>query len=234
MWRGTMQAAKSSRFIDPDEERNGYIIESAPGHPGLLALGIPWTSRGEHERLMKLGRHIAPFLAIVKDDAGGTVSTSRAGFAQIDYRTTPRDERGLRHALRSMSRLAEAAGASEVIAAGSPPMSWRRADGPEAFEVYLRRLQRFDFAPNRGTVFSAHQMGTARMGSDSNDHVCDPWGRVRSTARPRPGDPHGGLIKGLYVADGSLFPTALGVNPMVTILAVARRVARAIEADTRG
>ena len=51
MWRGTMQAAKSSRFIDPDEERNGYIIESAPGHPGLLALGIPWTSRGEHERL---------------------------------------------------------------------------------------------------------------------------------------------------------------------------------------
>ena len=231
MWRGTMQAAKSSRFIDPDEERNGYIIESAPGHPGLLALGIPWTSRAEHERLMKLGRYIAPFLAIVKDDAGGTVSASRAGFAEIRYRTTPRDERGLRHALRSMSRIAEAAGASEIIAAGSPPMSWKRSDGPEALEVYLRRLHRFDFAPNRGTVFSAHQMGTARMGSDPHDHVCDPWGRVRSTARPRPQDPHNGLIAGLYVADGSLFPTALGVNPMVTILAVAKRVARTIVAD---
>ena len=231
MWRGTMQAAKSSRFIDPDEERNGYIIESAPGHPGLLALGIPWTSRAEHERLMKLGRYIAPFLAIVKDDAGGTVTTSRAGFAEINYRTTPRDERGLRHALRSMSRIAEAAGATEIIAAGSPPMSWKRSEGPEALEVYLRRLHRFDFAPNRGTVFSAHQMGTARMGSDGHDHVCDPWGRVRSTARPRPGDPNGGLIKNLYVADGSLFPTALGVNPMVTILAVAKRVARAISAD---
>ena len=233
MWRGTMQAAKSSRFIDPDEERNGYIIESAPGHPGLLALGIPWSSRAEHERLMKLGRFIAPFLAIVKDDAGGTVTASRAGFAEINYRTTPRDERGLRHALRSMSRIAEAAGASEIIAAGSPPMSWRRSEGSEALEVYLRRLHRFDFAPNRGTVFSAHQMGTARMGSDARDHVCDPWGRVRSTARPRQSDPHGGLIKNLYVADGSLFPTALGVNPMVTILAVAKRVSRAIIADTR-
>jgi choline dehydrogenase-like flavoprotein len=233
MWRGTMQAAKSSRFIDPDEERNGYIIESAPGHPGLLALGIPWSSRAEHERLMKLGRFIAPFLAIVKDDAGGTVTASRAGFAEINYRTTPRDERGLRHALRSMSRIAEAAGASEIIAAGSPPMSWRRREGTEALEVYLRRLHRFDFAPNRGTVFSAHQMGTARMGSDARDHVCDPWGRVRSTARPRPSDPHGGLIKNLYIADGSLFPTALGVNPMVTILAVAKRVSRAIIADTR-
>ena len=113
-------------------------------------------------------------------------------------------------------------------------MSWRRNDGPEALDVYLRRLERFDFAPNRGTVFSAHQMGTARMGSDARDHVCDPWGRVRSTARPRTGDAHAGLIKGLYVADGSLFPTALGVNPMVTILAVAKRVSRTIIADTRG
>jgi len=234
MWRGTMQAAKSSQFISPQEERNGYIIESAPGHPGLLALGIPWTSRAEHERLMELGRFIAPFLAIVKDDGGGTVTASRAGFAQINYRTTPRDERGLRHALGSMSAMAEAAGANEVIAAGSPPMSWRRSDGPEALQVYLRRLGRFDFAPNRGTVFSAHQMGTARMGSDPRDHVCDPWGRVRSTARPRTGDANAGMIKGLYIADGSLFPTALGVNPMVTILAVAKRVARAITADTRG
>jgi choline dehydrogenase-like flavoprotein len=234
MWRGTMQAAKSSQFISPQEERNGYIIESAPGHPGLLALGIPWTSRADHERLMKLGRYMAPFLAIVKDDGGGTVTASRAGFAQINYRTTPRDERGLRHALGSMSAMAEAAGANEVIAAGSPPMSWRRSDGPEALQVYLRRLGRFDFAPNRGTVFSAHQMGTARMGSDPRDHVCDPWGRVRSTARPRTGDANAGMIKGLYIADGSLFPTALGVNPMVTILAVAKRVARAITADTRG
>jgi hypothetical protein len=231
MWRGTMQAAKSSQFIEPTADRNGYIIESAPGHPGLLALGIPWTSRDDHRRLMGLSRYIAPFLAIVKDDAGGRVSATSNGFAEIRYRTTARDERGLRDALGSMAQLAEAAGAVEVIAAGSPPMSWRRDEGPEAREVFLRRLTRFSFAPNRGTVFSAHQMGTARMGADPSEHVCDPWGRVRSTARPRSDDPQKGLIKGLYVADTSLFPTALGVNPMVTVLALARRVARAVAAD---
>jgi choline dehydrogenase-like flavoprotein len=231
MWRGTMQAAKSSQFIAATEDRNGYIIESAPGHPGLLALGIPWTSRNEHERLMRLGRYIAPFLAIVKDDGGGTVTGTKNGFAEITYRTTPRDERGLRDALGSMAQLAEAAGATEIIAAGSPPAAWQRDAGVAAYGTFMQQLRSFDFAPNRGTVFSAHQMGTARMGSDPREHACDPWGRVRSTARPRAEDPQHGLIKGLYVADGSLFPTALGVNPMVTILAVAKRVARTILAD---
>ena len=231
MWRGTMQAAKSEEFIEPMEDRNGYIIESAPGHPGLLSLGIPWTSRDEHQRLMKLAPYIAPFLAIAKDDGGGRVSETRSGFAKIEYRTTPRDERTLRAALGSLVRMAEAAGASEVIAAGSPPVSWRRRDGVEAFQVLQRRLTRFDFSPNRGTVFSAHQMGTARMGSDPVDHACDPFGRVRSSSRPRATDPHGGIVKGLYVADGSLFPTALGVNPMITILALAKRVARTILKD---
>ena len=232
MWRGTMQAAKSEEFIAPTEDRNGYIIESAPGHPGLLALGIPWTSRAEHQRLMKLAPYIAPFLAIAKDDGGGSISETRNGFAKIEYRTTPRDERTLRAALGSLVSMAESAGAVEVIAAGSPPIAWRRDDGVEAFEVLQRRLTRFDFSPNRGTVFSAHQMGTARMGSDPVDHACDPFGRVRSSSRPRATDPHGGIIKGLYVADGSLFPTAIGVNPMITILALAKRVARTVLADS--
>jgi choline dehydrogenase-like flavoprotein len=56
-------------------------------------------------------------------------------------------------------------------------------------------------------------MGTARMGSDAASSVVAPDGQV-----------HG--LPGLYVADGSLLPTALGVNPMVTIIAVARRIAQ--------
>ena len=231
MWRGTMQAAKSEEFVEPTEDRNGYIIESAPGHPGLLSLGIPWTSRAEHQRIMGLAPYIAPFLAIAKDDGGGRVSETRNGFAKISYRTTPRDERTLRAALGSLVRMAESAGASEVIAAGSPPVAWRRRDGVEAFSILERQILGFDFSPNRGTVFSAHQMGTARMGSNPVDHACDPFGRVRANGRPQASDRHGGIIKGLYVADGSLFPTAIGVNPMITILALAKRVARTVLAD---
>jgi choline dehydrogenase-like flavoprotein len=79
-------------------------------------------------------------------------------------------------------------------------------------------------------VFSAHQMGTARMGSDPADHACDTGGRVRSgVGGRRSGD---AVVAGLYVADGSLFPTGIGVNPMITIMVLARRVARTILAET--
>ena len=68
-------------------------------------------------------------------------------------------------------------------------------------------------------------MGTVRMGAAPRDHPCDPHGRVR----PGAGDER--IIAGLYVADASLFPTALGVNPMLTVMALARRVARTVLAE---
>jgi choline dehydrogenase-like flavoprotein len=69
-------------------------------------------------------------------------------------------------------------------------------------------------------------MGTVRMGATRREHPCDPHGRVRSRGR------RGRIVTGLYVADASLFPTALGVNPMLTVMALARRVARTVLAET--
>jgi choline dehydrogenase-like flavoprotein len=66
-------------------------------------------------------------------------------------------------------------------------------------------------------------MGTARMGSQPADHACDERGRVRTN--------RGRVIRGLYVADASLFPTAIGVNPMITVMLLARRVARTVLAE---
>jgi len=137
----------------------------------------------------------------------------------------------MRHALVSMARLIRAAGASEIVAAGLPP-AWYRPDAPASgdprrrFAAFEAALGAFDFAPNRGVVFSAHQMGTVRMGADPRTHPCDPAGRVRAS------DHDDRVVAGLYVGDGSLFPTGLGVNPMVTVMAVARRVARGILAET--
>jgi choline dehydrogenase-like flavoprotein len=123
-----------------------------------------------------------------------------------------------------MARLARAAGATEIVAAGSPP-AWFGRDG-SSFEAFETRLASFDFSPNRAAVFSAHQMGSVRMGGDPATHPVDPFGRVRV-------DPRGGsVVRGLYVADGSLFPTGTGVNPMITIMALARQVTRTILAGS--
>jgi choline dehydrogenase-like flavoprotein len=64
-------------------------------------------------------------------------------------------------------------------------------------------------------------MGTVRMGAAPADHPADPRGRIRADASGR-------LVRGLYVADGSTFPTGIGVNPMLGIMAMARRVSRTV------
>ena len=227
MWLGTMQAARSVEFGQPTPGRNSYTIESAPGHPGLIALALPWEGTEAHAALLARIRHVAPLIAICRDGGEGRVQPRSAGRVRVDYKLDETGIRTLRHALVSMAELARAAGARQIVAVGTPPR-WHgpgtSAPSQEArsFVVFQDALRAFDFGPNRGAVFSAHQMGSVRMGA-KNDHPCDPDGRVRTAA--------GSAIPGLYVADGSLFPTGIGVNPMITIMALARRVARTVAAE---
>ena len=228
MWRGTMQAARSLQFVESDGARNGYTIESAPGHPGLLALALPWEGQAEHARVMADSVHIAPLIAVTRDGGAGRVSVTRAGRVRVDYGLDARGVATIRHALVSMARVARAAGAVEIVAVGTPP-AWYRPAPPgsaasigtviedRAFAAFLQRLSAFDCGPNRAAVFSAHQMGSVRMGAAVRDHPCDAWGRVR---RGPNGDT---VVKGLYVGDGSVFPTAIGVNPMITVMVMAPR-----------
>ena len=75
MWRGTMQAARSLQFAAADGGRNGYAIESAPGHPGLIALALPWEGTDAHADLLGRIRHVAPA------DRGHDATAARAGSA---------------------------------------------------------------------------------------------------------------------------------------------------------
>jgi choline dehydrogenase-like flavoprotein len=230
MWRGTMQAARSLEFAEPGPGNNGYVIESAPGHPGLFALALGWEGTDAHADVMLRARRIAPLVAVTRDGGTGRTTLMKSGTVRVDYQLDGSGVATLRHALLSMARLARAAGAPEIVAIGTRPAWYGRsgfATGGEAaaFSGFEADLASFDFGPNRGTVFSAHQMGTVRMGADPRGHPSDAWGRVRRDDR------HDRVVTGLYVADGSLFPTGLGVNPMITIMALARRVSRTILAE---
>jgi choline dehydrogenase-like flavoprotein len=231
MWRGPMQGARSLEFGDAEPGRHGYVIESAPGHPGLIALALPWDGAGDHARLMGDVRYLAPMIAVTRDGGTGRTSVTRSGRVRLDYRLDASGVATLRHGIDRISRLARAAGAVELVVPGAvsaryvAPSVAGVGSGDAAFERYLASLATFDFSPNRGTVLSAHQMGTARMGAAPRDHACDPDGRVRRSDR---GDE---AVRGLYVADTSLFPTGIGVNPMLTVMALARRVSRTVLAE---
>jgi choline dehydrogenase-like flavoprotein len=222
MWQGTTQAARSLELFD-----RGVTIESAPGHPGLIALALPWANRAAAQALMAQAGHLAPLVGIVRDRDAGRVRLSGSGRARIEYRISPRDAATARLGLVAAARLARAGGADRLTALGTPALAHELAGaGPlaeQAWVAYLDQLAAFDLRPNRGSLFSAHQMGSARAGADPRTSACDPYGRVRS-------DTKGGLVGGLYVGDASLLPTAVGVNPMVTVMLLAARVAEAVAA----
>jgi choline dehydrogenase-like flavoprotein len=226
MWLGTMQAVRSVQFSAAQTDRRGYVIDSAPGHLGLLALVVPWEGRQEHAAIMARARRFAPLLAVTRDGGEGRTSLTRAGRVRIDYQLDDLGRATLRHALVAMANIARAGGAEEILAIGLPLLrhstEWR--DEARRFKAFERQLAERDFRPHRGTVASAHQMGTIRMGANVADHPADERGRVRA-------DGHGRTISGLYVSDTSTFPTAIGVNPMSGVMAMARRVSRTVLAE---
>eukprot|EP00455_Lapot_gusevi_P003422 TRINITY_DN11399_c0_g6_i3.p1 TRINITY_DN11399_c0_g6~~TRINITY_DN11399_c0_g6_i3.p1 ORF type:complete len:124 (-),score=45.10 TRINITY_DN11399_c0_g6_i3:140-481(-) len=84
--------------------------------------------------------------------------------------------------------------------------------GEKAVDQYLSDVRNVGVAPFAGSLFSAHQMGSCRMGGDASYSVFDPHGESWE-------------VKNLYVADASAFPTASGANPMMTIQALSYYVA---------
>lgn len=86
------------------------------------------------------------------------------------------------------------------------------------FAAWIKRLRRADNKPPTAMCVSAHQMGSCRMSADEESGVVDMQGRVWGTS-------------GLYVADASVFPSASGVNPMVTAMALADWISRGVAAD---
>jgi choline dehydrogenase-like flavoprotein len=230
-WLGPLQAARSMQFLAPGPAADGigpahggFLIESAPPHPGLIASAFPWLGAVASREFMGRARHLAPFIALLRESGEGRVALSRGGYPRITYRLSADDRSSARRALIEMSRLARAAGAEQVIALATPPHTWRASAGDPGFDRMLHRLGRLSMAANRATLFSAHQLGSARAGLDPATHPCDPGGRVRSSVR-------GDLVPGLYVGDTSLFPTPSVVNPMLTAMTLAERTARAVLAD---
>jgi choline dehydrogenase-like flavoprotein len=129
------------------------------------------------------------------------------------YQLTDEDAERIVRGTALLAELFFAAGARKVIMPfeGVPPLS-----GPDDIRrhVLSRRIPKTAME-----LMTVHIMGTARMGGDPARHVCDPHGKLYDA-------------EGLYVADASLFPSPIGVNPMETIMALATRVAERVR-ETR-
>lgn len=191
----------------------GVRFETAPLHPGLLALALPWYSAREHRARMQQAAHVSGFIVLSRDRETGRVRLDREGRAVIDYSVGTMERALLQRGISTAARIHRAAGAVEIQTLHTTDLSYdvRATARSGDFEAYLDELERAPVHGNRCGVFSAHQMGTCAMGMDARTSVCDERGQVRG-------------VRNLHVADASLFPASSGVNPMITIMAMAQLI----------
>ena len=200
-----------------DANGYGFWLECPPLHPALAAVSVPGFGTAHREQMLQFPR-MASLIALVRDGAdldtsNGEVVSGRGGRVRIRYRLGARDTRHLVEAMTAGARLHLAAGAREVRTLHAVPVVVRR-------ERDLDTLASRPVGPNDVSLFSAHVNGTCRLGGERSTSGTDPNGE-------RTGAP------GIFVADGSLLPTAPGVNPQETIMAVATIVAERIAARRR-
>ncbi len=209
-WQGVMQSAYSDQFGHLDGNY-GYKLEVPPAHPGLLGLGAPWFSAREYREQMSQMSNAATIIVLTRDKGEGTITVNRNGEPIVNYVVSVYDRRHLLHGLRQAARVHFAAGATAVSSLHSKRTRLdRQADGTVNtlhMREFDRQLGRHGMGPNRLLMFSAHQMGTCRMGADPRTSVTNEYGEVHA-------------VKGLFVADASLFPAPSGVNPMLSIMSL--------------
>jgi choline dehydrogenase-like flavoprotein len=152
---------------------------------------------------------------LVEDSTTGTVSRGMFGNAVTRYDITAIDHQRFLRGVKLLSELHFAMGAEYVLL---PFAHIHRAYSMDE----VRRIDTSSAPAETLDLFTVHLMGTARMGSRRYESVTDLGGQLWD-------------LPGCYVADASLFPTAIGVNPQITIMALATHVAEHVgEAVAKG
>jgi choline dehydrogenase-like flavoprotein len=207
-WDGVMQ----SYFIDQWEDPQRVLLE-ATFTP--LAFGGAWLvgSGAEHQRSMLDFGHVGSIGVHLCDHSKGRVGLANEGALRAGYKLTDEDARQIVFGIARAAEIHFAAGATAVYP-NIPRAGVLRPGDLAKFEA-----TRFKASELRLEAF--HPMGTARIAADPRRGVCAADGSVNGTP-------------GLYVADASLFPTSVGVNPMMTIIAFAKQVSRGIATEAAG
>lgn len=203
---GIPQSAMCDEFLNKNNDGGGFWIEAVPIYPALASLALPGFG-ARHRELMRKFPHLGASIVLIKEiDSAGRVEVNDDGRPSISYDLGGRDLASLRQSLEIAARIHFAAGARSVMTLHSVPTRFSSVD-----EI-VPKLASADWGTNEIGLYSAHPLGTCRMGSDPRNSVVDSHCQTHD-------------VKGLFVIDGSVTPTSLGVNPQVTILAIAEKSA---------
>ncbi len=179
-------------------------ITTAFAHPIGTACVLPGFGAA-HMRAMREYRKYAVLTAMLHDESSGEVYVGRDGRPKMRYEMNAADRKGLAKGLHACAEILFAAGAREVVIPGIPPVRLRSAKELSSVD--------YSFVRPAGLPLTAvHPMGTMRMGDDRRTSVVTSEGEHHH-------------LRGLFVADGSLFPTSLGGPPQIGIYSFSHHIA---------
>ena len=211
-WSGQIQSVVSFDYAHLPHG-GGFLCECVILSPTFWASSMEWSSGADHKREMLKLQCAATWHGVAHDHGSGRVTIAPDGTPRIHWELTDeRDRMTAAAALTELARLHEVAGAEEIFTFDPPGRRWRRGDD---FATFLTELGSDDDR----VAYSAHQMGSCKMGKDPASSVADVHGELHD-------------VPGVWIGDGSALPSAPGVNPMITIMALAERTARRIVATS--
>ena len=198
-WDGAMQAVYSDHYAE-----DGIKLMGVYTAVNILAAGFPGVGPALRKRVRQMPS-CGVFGAMIHDEGGGAVRPGPGREPILSYEMAPRDLDRLRRSVTILSELALAAGAREVFTSifGFPPIT----SMDEA-----RKMERERYDAKRIECMAFHPLGSARASNDPRRGVVDQSGESFE-------------LPGLFVADGSILPTSIGVNSQVPIMSMATRIA---------
>ncbi|XXG95611.1 hypothetical protein Hte_001879 [Hypoxylon texense] len=224
-WEGGILTSLVSEFGNLDGQGYGVRLEPCNMMPQYAIFGFPWDNALQFKIDALKYRQSACFIALTRDRTSGKISPDQDGYPAITYTPDESDRAHIRTGIVAIAKLCYIQGAMELFALvpGVPSFKCSRATDNRHIEdadfvAWLDRLEHADHKPSSVIYGSAHQMGTCRMSTSEKTGVVDQNGKVWEA-------------EDLYIADASVFPSASGANPMITVMGISDHIARGIAAQ---
>ncbi|KAI1777630.1 long-chain fatty alcohol dehydrogenase [Hypoxylon cercidicola] len=236
-WEGGILTSVCTTFENLDGKGHGVKLEPSSMVPYMFLYEHPWKSALQWKLDALRCRQMDNFIAISRDRDTGRVYPDESGRLVVEYTPSAFDRKHILAGLVGLAKLCYVEGATEIWPfIQNVPSFVRRRRRPEPpsdetghidqgvndpdFAAWLGTLERAGASFPGATFSSAHQMGTCRMAAHPARGVVGPEGRAWEA-------------RDLYVADASVFPSASGVNPMITNMAIADWIARGVSRDLK-
>jgi choline dehydrogenase-like flavoprotein len=204
-WDGSLQSVYSDHFRD-----DGITLVGVYSAANVLAAAFPGVGK-EYRALARELPRVGFFGGMVHDDGGGQVRRWLSREPLVAYRISDRDRARVFRGIHVLGRMAFAAGAKKVLL---PIFGAPLVDSSSGLDFLLERPPK----ASRVECMTFHPLGSARMSTDPRVGVVKPTGETWA-------------IENLFVADGSVLPTSIGVNSQLPVMTVALSIARRLCCD---